>query len=249
LSAGFSSGFRNPNIDDLARIFESSTALRRVIIPNPEIKPEYTYNFDLGLTQWFSQKIKFEITGFYTLFRNAIGLAPFQLNGQDSIIYDGVLSAIFANRNVKKAYTHGFNSNITINLTKQLSFFATVTHTFGRFINRDGSKIPQDHIPPVYGKSSLKYEQPEFESEIYTIYNGWKRMKNYNLDGEDNQQFATPDGMPSWFTLNWRNSFTVSKKSKVQFAIENILDRNYRYFASGFSASGRNYVFAFRTSF
>jgi hemoglobin/transferrin/lactoferrin receptor protein len=249
VAVGFSSGFRNPNIDDLARVFESSTALKRVIIPSPEIKPEYTYNFDLGLTQVVSKKIKFEITGFYTLFRNAIGLAPFQLNGQDSIIYDGVFSAVFANRNVKKAYTYGFNSTITINLTKQLSLFATVTYTFGRFINSDGSKIPQDHIPPVFGKSGLKYEQPEFESEIYTLYNGWKRIKNYNLDGEDNQQYATPDGMPAWFIFNWRNSFTISKKSKIQFAVENILDRNYRYFASGFSASGRNYVFAFRTLF
>ena len=37
LTIGLSSGFRNPNIDDLARVFESSTALKRVIIPNPDI--------------------------------------------------------------------------------------------------------------------------------------------------------------------------------------------------------------------
>ena len=60
---------------------------------------------------------------------------------------------------------------------------------------------------------------------------------------------VTPDGMPSWLTLNWRNSFYFTKKIQLQFAIENILDRNYRYFASGFSAPGRNYVIALRTSF
>jgi hemoglobin/transferrin/lactoferrin receptor protein len=52
LSTGLSSGFRHPNIDDLARVFESSTALKRVVIPNPDIKPEYTYNLDLGVTHW-----------------------------------------------------------------------------------------------------------------------------------------------------------------------------------------------------
>ena len=57
------------------------------------------------------------------------------------------------------------------------------------------------------------------------------------------------NGMPSWFTLNWRNSFNITQMTKLQFAIENILDRNYRYFASGFSAPGRNYVIALRTSF
>jgi hemoglobin/transferrin/lactoferrin receptor protein len=244
-----SSGFRNPNIDDLARVFESSTALKRVIIPNPDIKPEYTYNFDLGITQRIAEKIKFDVTGFYTLFRNAIGLAPFQLNGQDSILYNGVTSAVYANRNVKKAYTYGFNTNLTIDFCEQLSFFGTVTYTFGRFKNPNGTKTPQDHIPPVFGKGSLKYNHSRFETEVYVLFNGAKKLKDYNLDGEDNQQYATIDGMPSWFTLNWRNNIRLTKMTQLQFTIENIFDRNYRYFASGFSAPGRNYVIALRASF
>ena len=246
---GLSSGFRNPNIDDLARVFESSTALRRVIVPNADIKPEYTYNLDLGISQIIAGKIKFDITGFYTLFRNAIGLAPYELNGEDSILYNGVLCAVYANRNVKEAYTCGFNTNLSVDFTKQLSFFGTVTYTYGRFKNPNGTKTPQDHIPPVFGKGSLKYNHPGFETEGYVMFNGWKKIKDYNPDGEDNQQYATPDGMPSWFTLNWRNSFHITKKTQLQFAIENILDRNYRYFASGFSAPGRNYVIALRTAF
>ena len=248
-TVGLSSGFRNPNIDDLARVFESSTALKRVIVPNADIKPEYTYNLDLGISQTIAEKIKFDITGFYTLFRNAIGLAPYKLNGEDSILYNGVTCAVYANRNVKEAYTYGFNTNITVDFTKQLSFFGTVTYTYGRFKNPNGTKTPQDHIPPVFGKGSLKYNHTRFETEGYVLFNGWKKIKDYNLDGEDNQQYATPDGMPSWFTLNWRNSFHITKKTQLQFAIENILDRNYRYFASGFSAPGRNYVIALRTSF
>jgi hemoglobin/transferrin/lactoferrin receptor protein len=249
ISVGFSSGFRNPNIDDLARIFESSTVLQRVIIPNPDIKPEYTYNFDLGVTQLIAQKIKFDITGFYTLFRNAIGLAMFQLNGQDSILYNGVTSAVYANRNVKKAYMYGCNVNIKVDFTKQLSFFGTATITYGRYKNNNGTKTPQDHIPPAYGKASINYNHDRFITEGFVMFNGWKRIKNYNPDGEDNQQYATPDGMPSWFTLNWRNSFNITEKTQFQFAIENILDRNYRYFASGFSAPGRNYIMALRTAF
>jgi hemoglobin/transferrin/lactoferrin receptor protein len=246
---GLSSGFRNPNIDDLARVFESSTDLRRVIIPNADIKPEYTYNVDLGITQRIAEKLKFDVTGFYTLFRNAIGLAPYQLNGEDSIDYNGVNAAVYANRNFKKAHTYGFNSNITIDFTQQLSFFGTVTYTYGRFKNSNGTKTPQDHIPPVFGKGSLKYTHARFETETFVLFNGAKKIRDYNLEGEDNQQYATPDGMPSWFTLNWRNSFNITGNAKVQFAIENILDRNYRYFASGFSAPGRNYVVAVRANF
>lgn len=249
LTVGLSSGFRNPNIDDVARVFESSTALRRVIVPNPDIQPEYTYNLDLGITQRISGKIKLDVTGFYTSFRNAIRLAPYKLNGEDSILYNGVTSAVYANRNVKEAYTYGFNTNITVDFSGQFSFYGTVTYTYGRFKNPDGTKTPQDHIPPVFGKGSLKYNHSRFESEGYILFNGWKKIKDYNLDGEDNQQYATVDGMPSWFTLTWRNSFDISKMIKLQFAIENILDRNYRYFASGFSAPGRNFVIALRALF
>ncbi len=249
LTAGLSSGFRNPNIDDLTRIFESSTALKRVIIPKSDIKAEYTYNFDLGISHSIAEKVMFEITGFYTLFRNAIGLAPFKLNGQDSILYNGVTCAVYANRNVKKAYTYGFNTNLKIDFTAQLSFFCTLTYTYGRFKNSNDTKTPQDHIPPVYGKLSLKYTHSRFSTEGFIMFNSWKRIKNYNLDGEDNQQYATADGMPSWSTINWRNSFNINKKIQLQFAIENILDRNYRYFASGFSAPGRNYIIAIRTQF
>jgi hemoglobin/transferrin/lactoferrin receptor protein len=255
VTLGLASGFRNPNIDDLARVFESSTALERVIVPNADIKPEYTYNLDLGLTQRIAGKIKFDVTGFYTLFKNAIGLAPYKLNGEDSILYNGITSAVYANRNVKKAHTYGFNTNITIDFTAQLSFFGTVTYTYGRFKTPGGTKTPQDHIPPVFGKGSLKYTHfpkesswTRFETEVYVHFNGAKKLKDYNLDGEDNQQYATIDGMPSWFTLNWRNTIRFTKKLQLQFAIENILDRNYRYFASGFSAPGRNYVIALRTS-
>ena len=144
---------------------------------------------------------------------------------------------------------YGFNGNIKVDFTNRFSFFGTVTYTYGRFKKEDGSKLPQDHIPPVYGKTSLAYDHEKISTEAFVLFNGWKRIKNYNLDGEDNQQYATPDGMPSWMTLNWRNSISISKKAQLQFTIENILDRNYRYFASGFSAPGRNYVASLRGTF
>ena len=80
------------------------------------------------------------------------------------------------------------------------------------------------------------------------MYNGWKYLDEYNADGEDNAQYATADGTPSWYTLNWKGSFNVSKSLQVQLAVENILDRNYRAFASGFSAAGRNFLVALRAN-
>jgi hemoglobin/transferrin/lactoferrin receptor protein len=69
-----------------------------------------------------------------------------------------------------------------------------------------------------------------------------------NADGEDNAQYATDDGFPSWVIINWRGNINITKSLQLQLGVENILDKNYRYFASGFSAGGRNYFAALRAT-
>jgi hemoglobin/transferrin/lactoferrin receptor protein len=85
--------------------------------------------------------------------------------------------------------------------------------------------------------------------ELYALYNGWKKIKDYNPSGEDNAQYATPDGNPSWVTFNFKSTVKLHQKLSLQLGIENILDRNYRYFASGFSAPGRSFILALRSTF
>lgn len=246
ITGNLSSGFRAPNVDDAGKLFESSTATRRVIIPNADINPEYTYNFDLAISKTFDDIIRLEITGFYTLFNNAIASAPFKLNGQDSIIYNGIKCAVYASQNINKAFVRGFNARLKIELSKKLSWDNTISQTYGRYKNPDGTKKPLDHVPPVFGKTSLAYADKKFSTEVYGLFNGWKKIKDYNPDGEDNAQYATADGMPSWFTINWRGSYAFTKNLTLQAGVENISDRNYRYFASGFSAAGRNFIIALR---
>jgi hemoglobin/transferrin/lactoferrin receptor protein len=55
--------------------------------------------------------------------------------------------------------------------------------------------------------------------------------------------------MPSWYTVNLRVGATLVQQLMLQVAVENILDKNYRYFASGMSAPGRNLVIALRYQF
>ncbi|HKP31894.1 MAG TPA: TonB-dependent receptor [Chitinophagaceae bacterium] len=269
IALSLTSGFRAPNIDDMARVFESSTALMRVVIPNADIKPEYTYGADLGITHSFNDYITFEVSGYYTLFRNAIALAPFSLNGQDSIIYNGIRSQVVANQNVNKAYLYGFHAGVNATVS-YFNFSSTISYSHGRYktnpknnsaiyekqangtyqlVQRQLSKKPMDHIPPIFGKTSVEYRNKAITAEVYVMYNGWKKLDDYNADGEDNQQYATADGMPSWYTLNFRSGIQINKNILLQASVENIFDRNYRYFGSGFSAAGKNFILALRAGF
>ena len=247
INALFSTGFRTPNVDDLAKVFESTAG--SLIVPNPSLKPEYTYNYEVGISQLFGNIARLEASAYYTQLRDAIVTDAFTLNGQSQITYNGTLSKITANQNKRSAYVQGFNVNIFLKLSKTLQLTSTINRVIGKIKNDAGETTPLDHIPPTYGRTSLLYQGKRFQAEAFSLYNGWKYLSDYNLGGEDNQQYATADGMPAWMTLNVRTSFDVNKYLSLQVACENILDRNYRYFASGISAPGRNFIATVRGRF
>lgn len=240
-----SSGFRSPNVDDLTKVFDTRTGY--VVVPNKDLKPEYTYNAEVNFNK-YGEHFNYGGSIFYTWFRNAIVVDKFQFNSQDSILYQGVKSAVFAPQNKAKAIVVGFSVNATYKINKQNSFDAVYTYTKGTYTNA-GLSMPLDHIPPAFGRVGFKHENSEWLGEFYSLFNGWKKMADYNPNGEDNQQYATVDGMPSWFTLNLRGQINLGNNLSAQVQVENLLDRNYRYFASGISAPGRNFIFSLKASF
>jgi len=269
IKVSISSGFRAPNIDDLSKIFESSTAVRQVVVPNANLKPEYTYNLDLSINELIADKLMIEATGFYTWFNNAIIKAPYQLNGEDSIIFNGVKSQVLASQNVNKATLYGFTLGVNTSVIDGLTINSTLSYTKGIYktddskpsriyekqsngsyllVNKKVSSKPLDHIPPLIGKTSVAWQRKKLTTEFYLLYNGWKHLDEFNSDGEDNAQYATADGMPSWFTANLKSSCNFTKRLQLQIGVENIFDKNYRYFASGFSAGGRNLIVALRAN-
>jgi hemoglobin/transferrin/lactoferrin receptor protein len=108
--------------------------------------------------------------------------------------------------------------------------------------------VPLDHIPPVFGQTSLRMNFPRFKAEFFVRYNGWKRIENFSKSGEDNPQYALAQGYPSWYTLNLKTDYQLNKHLKVQAGVENILDVHYRNFASGISAPGRNLYVSLRAN-
>lgn len=246
LSGLFSSGFRAPNVDDLSKVFESVPG--SVIIPNPELKPEYTYNYELGIAKIFNEKATLSINGYYTQLKNAITINTGTFNGQDSILYDGVLSQVITTVNANQAYIYGIETSFSSNVTDKFSIVSTLTYTYGR-IKTDTTDYPLDHIPPVFGKTTFSYKMKKFRGDLSTQYSGWKKVKDYNLIGEDNFAFATVYGMPAWFTINAKATYQFNKFFSLQVACENILDQNYRVFASNISAPGRNFILTLRGNF
>jgi len=245
LAFGVSSGFRAPNIDDLTKVFDTKTGY--VVVPNKDLKPEYTYNAEVNLSR-NTNSFSWGASLFYTWFKNALVADKYSWNGQSKINYQGVLSDVYATQNKAKAIVYGFNLNGRIRIMDNTDIAGTYTYTKGTY--NDGSKeMPLDHIPPSYGRLGIKHGNEKWNAEVFSVFNGWKRIADYNLNGEDNEIYATKDGMPSWMTLNFASYYNPRKNISVGFQVENITDLNYRYFASGISAVGRNYILSCKLSF
>ena len=246
LTAGFSSGFRAPNVDDVSKVFESVQG--NIIVPNPNLKPEYTYTYELGVSQEINKRVLVSLNGYYTNYVNALTVQSSTFQGKDSILYDGVMSKVTSTVNKGKAYIYGLEGGLTGNLNEHLSVVGTFNYTYGRIVT-DTTDYPLDHIAPLFGKVSFNVKMKKIRGEFFVNYSAWKKMKDYNLMGEDNEPYATAFGMPAWYTANIRLTYQFNKYVSLQAACENVFDHNYRQFASNISAPGRNFILTLRGSF
>jgi hemoglobin/transferrin/lactoferrin receptor protein len=240
LSFLVSTGFRAPNVDDLSKIFESASGA--VIVPNPDLKPEKTITYEAGLTKIFNKNVIWESSVYYTDFVDAIVTDKFKFNGQDSILYGGSMSQVLANQNKGKAYLYGFSSTLKAKCSDNITLSLGMNYTYGR-IKTDSMDYPLDHIAPFMARFQVSYTKHRFKSDFFVNYQGSKSLNNYYKNGEDNEQYATAEGMPAWFTANLHLSYKVHKLVTVNFGVDNIFDTQYRVFASGINGPGRN-IFA-----
>jgi hemoglobin/transferrin/lactoferrin receptor protein len=182
-----------------------------------------------------------EAVGYYTQIQNAIVVKPSQLNGLDSAFYNGLNTKVTSNQNAQQAYIYGYNVQLSIDLWKTVMLYSSLNYTYGRIISNN-NETPLDHIPPMFGKSAISFNKNKLNTEISLVYNGWKYLNDFNINGEDNAMYATPKGSPAWFIINFKAQYILSKKFKTQLqaGIDNITDIQYRVFSSGVSAAGRN---------
>lgn len=238
IAALVSTGFRAPNVDDNSKIFESVPG--SVIVPNNKLMPEYTINGELTVEKTFADRVRLSATGFGTYFLNAITADKTQFNGQDSIVFDGVLSQVTSLTNKNRAVIAGASVQAEADVTDWMSVYASFSYTYGRILT-DTTPYPLDHIAPMFGRAGFRVKHKWIRGEFFTLFSGKKKVEDYNMLGEDNFGQATPDGMPSWVTLNARIGFQPIKYFSVDLGCDNLLDLRYRNFASGTSAAGRNF--------
>ena len=234
-----STGYRVPNIDDLSKVFETAGG-NALIIPNAGVKPEKTLNFDLSLSRLFGNRFRWEGTVYYTSFFDAITTDSFSFNGQSIIDYNGQPTRVLANQNKRRAFITGFSSVFIGEVFSTFSVEGSFNYTRGR-ITSGSAESPLDHIPPPFGRVSFQYQKQKLAANAFVNFSGWKRMEDYFLNAEDNEAYAPAEGMPSWYTINFRLGYDFNNYLTLLTGVDNVLDLQYRTFSSGINAAGRNF--------
>lgn len=253
LAMSASTAYRVPNIDNISKVFDSK--LGTVTIPNKDIRPEQTVSLDLNITKYINNVMVWENVIYGIYYFDAITTTRGTFMGKNQMEYHGEMCDVYTYTNAKKAVLWGFSSSLNVTPSRQTELYASFNYTYGRIIGGE-KKQPLDHIPPIYGRvgAALLMTDGRGRFDMYAIYNGKKSVDDYNMDGEDNIDYATTKGadgkgLPAWFTLNARCSYTLNRFIALQVGIENILDTEYRVFASGINAPGRNVYVAARMAF
>ena len=258
-----SSGFRSPNIDDIGKIREKNDLLT---VPNINLRPEYAYNGEIGITKFFTNKRnQISINGFYTLLNKYIYRTNLVVDDDSSttdpntVIYNNEEVITVANINGDTAYILGGTLDASFTPLKNINITGNITYTKGK-TNDTNNYLPS--IAPLFGSIDIRYQNKKIEGGINWKYSNKKNPDEYSSGGEDNlnqSPLVDPDksidgdeyykGTPSWNVLNTSFGYKVSNALKLQLGLDNIFDIHYKEFASAISAPGRNIKASMHLSF
>lgn len=252
IRANASTGFRSPNVDDVGKVFDSTPG--SVVIPNPDLKAEYAYNYELGIAKVFGDVLKIDLTGYYTNLENAMVRRNYTLNGQSQINYNGMLSQVQAIQNAAVANVIGLQAGLELKIAKGFTLMSQINVQDGEEELDNGETSPSRHAAPWFGVSRLSLLTNGLNLQFYAQYSGEVSYENLSAEGRATDYIYAIDAQgrpysPSWYTLNFKTLYSLNEHFILSAGLENLTDQRYRPYSSGIVAAGRNVILALSVKF
>lgn len=252
LTANLSSGYRAPNIDDIGKVFDSEPGA--VVVPNADLNAEYIYNSEVGISKTFGKSLSMEAHIYYSYLDNAMVRRDFQINGLDSIMYDGEMSKVQAIQNAAHANIWGLSVGLEARLMKGLQFSSRFNYQKGEEEMSDGTISAARHAAPMFGLSRFTYTHKKWKMDLSVHYSGEISNENLAIEEQAKSYLYAKDenGLPyspAWYTINYKVLYQLHDMVRLSAGIENITNQRYRTYSSGITAAGTNLIFALNFRF
>ena len=189
------------NTPILYQLFRYSTFMGRNIYPNKDLEPETTDTWELGMKQKIGGKTDIAADVFYAKTKDYI-----HLNDSDKAheFYE----------NAGDAKTHGFEISLTQHHSDAWSSYVNYTWQSGKIEGEKNYDIPRHllHLGTTYSKNP------------WTVNLDGMFISDRTKAGEESGHFKARD---AYFLMNLSTNYQFNKKFGLQFAVNNLFDREY----------------------
>ena len=232
LRSSFGTGFRAPT---LAEAFTSTSASGITIKPNPNLKPETNWTFELGVNYQVADNINLDAAIFQNEFKNFIEPS---VDPKDGLVYFD---------NVTRARIQGLELNTNYPFLKnKLKLSLNYTYLWARDLQQN---TPLKYRPRHMAYASLDYSFLNFNVGADYRYSSKVEQIDYELiklgvikDGNKRVEIKVLD-LRAGYKLN-----ILSIPAKINFNVNNVFNYNYVELI-GNLAPIRNYSLSFELLF
>ena len=251
MDIGISTGFRAPNVDDIGKIFDFVSG--EVIVPNPELKGEYAWNGELNVSKTL-EGLKLEGGLFYTRLNGAMVRRPFSLNGQDSIVYNGIMSKIYALQNAAFVEVLGWTLGLAWRINSAWKLYSRFNFQRGVEEMDNGERSPSRHSAPHFGTSGISWSSGRWNLELYGVFQNRIQYERLNLEEKGKSAIYAKDELgrpwsPGWYAVHFKGGYSLNSHWRLGFGLENLTNQRYRPYSSGLAGQGFNAIISIQGRF
>ena len=216
LYGNYAEGFRAPPAEDV-NLFLDITLFNFRAIPNPELKPEHSRNYELGL-RWQNDGTSLSAGAYYSKYNNFIESKA--LIGVDP----GNGALLFQSRNLEQATIYGVETSISqslASLNTLLSNWYLDAGLHWAHGNNDTNETPLNSVSPLKAVFGLRWdpEQLPLSAELRVTH----YASQTRVDFSDQEFFVPPAASIADLVIDWQQS------SKVQWHLGIYNIGNIRY--------------------
>jgi hemoglobin/transferrin/lactoferrin receptor protein len=238
LIAGWGMGFRAPTLDDTTTT--QAIGAGSADFGGPDLDPERSHTFDLGVRalhgRWGASAF-----GFYTILDDFIVRVPI-----GDVTGDGVVD--FARDNSGKGWVYGFEVEVFVKATDEITFFADWGYARGKVEQRsaagaDLGEQPLGKVGPSLLHVGMRYEPAAGRGWVEGLVTSADEQDHLSIsDGADPQRIPSRDGTPGYTAYTIRGAYRVTDSFTLTGSVENVSNKDYRVHGSGQNEPGTNVV-------
>jgi outer membrane receptor for ferrienterochelin and colicins len=208
-------GYRAPAFNELYRDFISTRGTKYHIIPNPDIKPEYSASFNLG-AEYATPRGFLRTNGFYTELFNEIETVD---SGMTETINSGTYR-IDVRENIARSLRAGVDTEGQLSLLNY--FFVSAGYSW--IYAYDRTRAEEKHDQPAHtakGKIGFNYNN---DGRTVTRINTYFQGRFFSPRGDDTYDDDNPR-----FVLDFNLTVGLGKHFTVHTSVNNITGAVYRF--------------------